>query len=440
MKSTNRTLGHWSWGADVVTRRILVWAAIVTLGGCTLDKQAAPPLTGPSTFGQSVNVTISPDILTQDGQSQASVDVFVRDANSQPVRGLTLRLDLTQGGAVVGSAAGTLSSTTVSTDSNGHASSIFTAPPPPPLSAPDSMVVTINATAVGNNAQNSSVPGSAAVKLVRPGLPLGPVGTLTASFIFSPQSPKEGDSVQFDASSSVGDIVSYTWNFGDGSSASGVHATHAYSLAGQYTVVLTIKDSRGDIATSDPKAGNISIGASTDPTAAFSVSPTTVIAGTSANFNASASKAANGHQIVSYDWDFGDGTTGSGVTVSHTYALPQGYTVTLKVTDDTGRTGVLSNTVTAQTSNPTASFTNAPSAPHTTDVIAFDASGSTAVLGRVIVTYHWDFSGAFVGQANGATTSIGPIGGGGGTLTVKLTVTDSAGQIGILTRTIQILP
>ena len=440
MESTNRTLGHWSWGADVVTRRILVWAAIVTLAGCTLDKQTAPPLAGPSGFGQSINVTVSPDILTQDGASQASVDILVRDANSQPVRGLTLRLDLMQGGSVVGSVAGTLSSTTVSTNSDGHASSIFTAPPPPPLAAPDSMTVTIAATPVGNNAQNSSVPGSAAVKLVRPGLPLGPVGTLTAAFIFSPNSPKEGDSVQFDASSSVGNIVSYTWNFGDGSSATGIHVTHAYSLAGQYTVTLTIKDDRGDIATSDPKIGAIAVGANTDPVAAFSVSPTTVIAGTPANFNASASKAANGHQIVSYDWDFGDGTTGSGVTTTHTYSLPQGYNVTLTVTDDTGRKGVVSNTVTAATSNPTAIFTNTPNGPHTTDVIGFDASASTAVLGRVIVTYHWDFSGVFTGSANGATVNIGPIGGGGGTLTVKLTVTDSAGQIGILTRTIQILP
>ena len=104
------------------------------------------------------------------------------------------------------------------------------------------------------------------------------------------------------------------------------------------------------------------------------------------------------------------------------------------------RKGVVSNTVTAATSNPTAIFTNTPNGPHTTDVIGFDASASTAVLGRVIVTYHWDFSGVFTGSANGATVNIGPIGGGGGTLTVKLTVTDSAGQIGILTRTIQILP
>jgi hypothetical protein len=58
----------------------------------------------------------------------------------------------------------------------------------------------------------------------------------------------------------------------------------------------------------------------------------------------------------------------------------------------------------------------------------------------VIVTYKWEFTGAFVGTSSGSTTSIGPIGGAGGTLTIKLTVTDSAGQVGILTKNLVIQP
>jgi PKD repeat protein len=41
-------------------------------------------------------------------------------------------------------------------------------------------------------------------------------------------------------------------------------------------------------------------------------------------------------EIVSYDWDFGDGATGSGDTVSHTFTAAGEYTVTLTVTDDQG--------------------------------------------------------------------------------------------------------
>jgi len=171
------------------------------------------------------------------------------------------------------------------------------------------------------------------------------------------------------------------------------------------------------------------------------VSPSNPVAGTPSNFNASESKADVGHVIVSYDWDFGDGSShASGVQVQHTYALPAQYNVTLVVTDDTGRTGVITQPVTAASSNPTAAFTSAPASPHSTDIISLDATSSSAVLGRVIVSYAWDFKGAFVGTATGSQTTFGPIGGVGGTVTIKLTVTDSAGQIGILTKTITIQP
>ena len=56
-----------------------------------------------------------------------------------------------------------------------------------------------------------------------------------------------GRSVYFDGSGSIdpdGDIISYVWNFGDGSTKSGASVSHAYSAAGTYTVTLTVKDDR----------------------------------------------------------------------------------------------------------------------------------------------------------------------------------------------------
>jgi len=415
-------------------------AAVIGLGGCALDKQSAPPLAGPSELALSITLSVTPDILTQDGHSQSAIDIVARDANSQPVRGLTLRLDMTDPVSGAPIDFGTLSSRTVSTNGDGRSSATFTAPGPFSATGPDSVVVGISATAVNSNYANAHKT-SIQLKLVRPGTPLGPPPSSTdlkASFVFSPGSPKAGSAVQFDASSSVGDIASFTWSFGDGSTGTGSTVSHTFNLEGDYTVVLTVTDSRGFSVHSDPV--RVTISATKDPTAKFTVSPTTPIAGTVSNFNASESKADTGHVIANYDWDFGDGTPhASGVTVQHTYALPSAYNVTLVVTDDTGRTGVTTQTVTAATSNPTAVFTVQPNAPKTTDIISLDASNSSAVLGRVIVTYKWDFTGAFVGTASGSTTTVGPVGV-TGTLTIKLTVTDSAGQVGILSKTITINP
>ncbi|MBL0043002.1 MAG: PKD domain-containing protein [Flavobacteriales bacterium] len=53
-------------------------------------------------------------------------------------------------------------------------------------------------------------------------------------------------------------------------------------------------------------------------------------------FDASGSSAAAGFSISSYDWDFGDGTTASGITTNHTFSSPGQYTVTMRAVDNIG--------------------------------------------------------------------------------------------------------
>lgn len=65
------------------------------------------------------------------------------------------------------------------------------------------------------------------------------------------------------------------------------------------------------------------------------------------DFDATNSEDPDG-EIVSYAWDFGDGSTGSGVSPSHTYAKRGTYEVTLTVTDDEGATGVRSEEIAAE--------------------------------------------------------------------------------------------
>lgn len=78
-----------------------------------------------------------------------------------------------------------------------------------------------------------------------------------------------------------------------------------------------------------------------NPVANFTATPS----GLAVNFNASASSDPDGNPLT-YAWDFGDSTTGSGVTTSHTYTSAGTYTVTLTVDDGKGGTSVKASTVT----------------------------------------------------------------------------------------------
>gem|GEM_PF-1114374 len=73
----------------------------------------------------------------------------------------------------------------------------------------------------------------------------------TASVSIADHSLRVGEPVQVDASGSSDDrgITSYTWTFGDGTTAYGETASHAYSSAGDYTITLTVTDTAGNTAT-----------------------------------------------------------------------------------------------------------------------------------------------------------------------------------------------
>lgn len=158
--------------------------------------------------------------------------------------------------------------------------------------------------------------------------------------------------------------------------------------------------------------------ANSPPTALF-----TVAAGGSPlarSFDASASTDTDG-TIQSYAWDFGDGSDGSGVTVSHAYAAPGSYQVTLTVADDAADTGQLTSTVRINAS-PTAAFT--PSVPDPEDSLRLrlDASASVDPDGT-IASYAWSFGDGQTGSGKIASHVYAT----GGHYTVALTVTDSDG-------------
>ena len=80
--------------------------------------------------------------------------------------------------------------------------------------------------------------------------------------------------------------------------------------------------------------GSIRI-ATSAPCANFTYTPIVPYANETVTFDASAS-TANGGSIVSYEWDFGDGTNGTGMFTTKIYTEADNYTVILTVTDDKG--------------------------------------------------------------------------------------------------------
>lgn len=165
--------------------------------------------------------------------------------------------------------------------------------------------------------------------------PVAPVAVAKAA-------PQTGDAplvTVLDGSGSFdqdGSVVSHEWVFGDGSSGTGSVVGHTYSAAGTYTAVLTVTDSQGLSASQSVQiqvtAPNI------NPTAVISASTTSGIAPLAVTFSGSGSRDVDG-TVSSYAWSFGDGTTGSGATVSKTFSAAGTYTVTLTVTDNRGGKG-----------------------------------------------------------------------------------------------------
>ncbi len=138
-------------------------------------------------------------------------------------------------------------------------------------------------------------------------------------------------SYQFGADAQGRDLT-YSWDFGDQSSASGTAVNHAFQSNGNYTVSVTVTDPLGQRSTASTQISVLPPA----PQATFSFS-----AGYYGNvyFDASNSSADSSTSIAYYDWNFGDGATDqtSYSQDAHTYSYSGSYTVTLTITDATGQ-------------------------------------------------------------------------------------------------------
>ena len=239
---------------------------------------------------------------------------------------------------------------------------------------------------------------------------------LTASFAFSPSSTQAGQHVTFTASAGGGTSpFTFGWSFGDGSTGTGSPATHTYSSAGSYTVILTVKDSSSSPQTA---ASQITFAVTSPPppiSASFTLSPSLPSAGQSVSFTAYAS---GGTSPYSYLWSYGDGSSGTGLQVTHTYNSDGTYQVTLTVADSQGNTSTGVESVAVGKSSLQDGFTYSPISPQPSDNINFTGS---ARGGAPPYTYSWDFGNGASASGASATYSYATA----GSYMVTLTVIDS---------------
>jgi glucose/arabinose dehydrogenase/chitodextrinase len=259
------------------------------------------------------------------------------------------------------------------------------------------------------------------------------LGMPTASFTYAPPSPLRGTPVTFDASGSTGpngNLTEYRWEWGDGSdpvaSASAVEE-HTFATFGGFVVNLTVTDAYG---LSHATSSRVSVFAA--PFASFAYSPPSPVVGESVVFDASASTDPDG-EIVSYEWSFGDGATGDGPIVAHSYAERGTYVVVLTVADAMDFTSAKATTLTVQDPNvdPVATFAVSSPRVNPLEPITFNGSASTDSDGS-IVTYSWDFGDFETDRGPVVSHSYAAP----GTYTVRLTVTDDRGGTHVVQTTV----
>jgi len=131
-----------------------------------------------------------------------------------------------------------------------------------------------------------------------------------------------GSRTSFEASVTAGTNVSYSWNFGDGTSSTGTASPqHTYGAVGVYTVTVRASNSQGSSsATTIVTVEDVPITGLN----ATNSSPASV--GNAVTFNA---VVAGGTGTISYTWNFGDGATGSGAIINHSYTMSGTYIATV---------------------------------------------------------------------------------------------------------------
>ena len=295
-------------------------AAVLTVG--LLTACAGGELMLPSTGGGGEPVAIR--VVNGDGQTGLVGEMLanplvveVTDANGTPVEGATVAFALTSAGE-----GGEITPATTVTDSAGHAqATLLLGDKVGPQTGEARVVV-----------QGTIIPRTMFTVLANaPTLGNRPP---VADFNWH----CDGLSCQFTDASRDDDgmVTGWSWQFGDGGGSGEAEPAHTYFGPGTYTVTLTVTDNDG---ATDQKTAHIDVTAPAPPSEQ-NKAPTADFDDHCHDLSCSftdKSKDDDG-SVVSWVWDFGDGTGSNQQNPTHSYEDEGHYDVTLTVTDDDGAT------------------------------------------------------------------------------------------------------
>ncbi|WP_408609730.1 PKD domain-containing protein [Granulicella tundricola] len=210
----------------------------------------------------------------------------------------------------------------------------------------------------------------------------------------------------------------YAWDFGDGSTASNTPATHTYTAQGTYTLSLAVNDSTG---LKNSTTTQVTVGAPAAETITASAGgPYTDVTSHSVTFDASTSFDNLGNPLT-FIWDFGDGSAGTGTTPGHAYTNPGTYTVTVTATSGTATAqataqAVISNSLQVTITSPTAN--------------ALFGTNTTTITGTISVANLTVTVNGIAAQVSGSSFTATGVSLREGVNLIAATATDGKGGIG----------
>jgi PKD repeat protein len=242
-----------------------------------------------------------------------------------------------------------------------------------------------------------------------------PVVTPVAVFEGTPTSGAAPLAVSF-TDQSTNAPTSWSWTFGDRSTATSQNPSHTFISPGTYTVALTATNAAGSNRMS--RTAYVTVTAPVvPPVAAFTAAPTSGVAPLAVQLTDRSTNTP-----TSWSWSFGDGGTSTTQSPRHTYTAAGTYTVALTATNTAGsssKTNIGYITVTLLVVAPVAAFTGMPTAGVAPLAVTFtDQSANTPT------SWSWSFGDGSVEttQNPGHTYATA------GTYTVALTATNIAGS------------